>query len=582
MIRAFARLSSVLVVGLGVAAALVATTRGQDAEPPSKSRAVADWSLIAQNAIVAVGKKFPGEAAVYMGIVHATIYDAVVAIEGGYRPFAITATAPPNTSVDAAVSTAAYRVLTGRFPDQQASLSDVYFRYLDEIPDGEAKTNGILIGEEIAVGMLVLRANDGLESIVPYVQRPPAPGVYEPTAPATPLGTRMPSVLTLALEKASQFRPDGPPALRSLEYALDFNEVKSLGRFDSSVRSAEQTAVARFWTDHDLPQWNRSLLRLADTGGLTAIETARMLAMAHVAGGDAMIGCFDAKYHYLSWRPIHAIHRADTDGNSHTLPDPTWQPLLPTPNHPEYPSAHACHTTAIAEALESFFGPGRVHFSVDSLVTGDTRHYERFKEVVTEVNNARVWAGFHFRYAQEDGSRIGRKVARFVARNFFQPLEKNVNRSRERVARSLFQAGNLDAAEGLRPILHTMWQHSRTFRAQCARIERAPSLRVVLTRERGTQPSSARTEFTRSNHRLHAAVIVSLDVNSNSLIELIAHELEHVVEQLDGVRLTGRAEKGISRNARDTFETARASHVGQQVASEVRRARNSVLSVNQQ
>lgn len=440
MIRAFGRLTSLLVVGLGVAAAFAATTsaagpatpaargalnssRTQDAETSSEGRAVADWSLIAQNAIVAVGKRFPGEAAVHMGIVHATIYDVVVAIEGGYRPFAITATAPPNTSVDAAVATAAHRVLVGRFPDQQAGLSDVYFAYLDGIPDGEPKTNGILFGEEVGVGMLLLRANDGLDSIVPYVQRPPGPGVYEPTAPATPLGTRMPGVLPLALENASQFRPNGPPALGSWEYAQDFNEVKDLGRFDSSLRRAEQTAVARFWTDHDIPQWNRSLLRLADARGLTSIETARMLAMAHVAGGDAMIGCFDAKYHYLSWRPLHAIHRADTDGNRHTVPDPTWQPLLPTPNHPEYPSAHACHTTAIAEALESFFGPGRLRFSVDSLVTGETRYYKRFREVIAEVNNARVWAGFHFRYAQEDGSRLGRKVARFVVRNFFQPLE---------------------------------------------------------------------------------------------------------------------------------------------------------------
>ena len=310
-----------------------------------------------------------------MGIVHAAMYDVVVAIEGGYRPFAITPTVPPNPSVEAAVATAAHRVLVGRFPDQQAALDDVYFAYLNGIPDDEAKTNGILVGEEVGVGMLLVRANDGLDSVVPYVQRPPGPGVYEPTAPATPVGTRLPRVLPLALEYASQFRPNGPPALRGGEYARDFNEVKDLGRFDSSVRSAEQTALARFWTDSDIPQWNRNLLRLADARGLTAIETARMLAMAHVAGGDAMIGCFDAKYHYLSWRPLHAIHRADTDGNPHTVPDPTWQPLLPTPNHPEYPSAHACHTTAIAKALESFFGPGRTSFSLDSLVTGETRYY---------------------------------------------------------------------------------------------------------------------------------------------------------------------------------------------------------------
>ena len=425
MIRTSGRHTTLLVIALGVAAAFAATTSATASaqSAPSGARAVADWSLIAQSAIVVVGKKFPGEAAVHMAIVHATIYDVVVAIEGGYRPYAITPTVPPNTSLDAAVATAAHRVLVGRFPDQQASLNDVYLAYLNGIPDGQAKSNGIQVGEEVGVGMLLLRANDGLDSIVPYVQRPPGPGVYEPTAPATPLGTRMPRVLPLALKYASQFRPNGPPALHSGEYAKDFKEVKDLGRVDSAVRSAEQTAVARFWTDHDLPQWNRNLLRLAEARGLTAIETARMLAIAHVAGGDAMVGCFDAKYHYLSWRPIHAIQRADTDGNAHTAPDRAWQPLLPTPNHPEYPSAHACHTTAIAEALESFFGPGRLRVSLDSLVTGETRYYTRFAEVVAEVNNARVWAGFHFRYSQEDGSRLGRNVARFVVRNFFQPLD---------------------------------------------------------------------------------------------------------------------------------------------------------------
>jgi hypothetical protein len=435
MIGAFGRCRSLL-VGLGVAAALAATTTmaGPSASADRRTldsskaqhadaRAVADWSLIAQNAIVVAGRKFPGEAAVYMGIVHAAIYDAVVAIEGGYRPFAIAAHAPPNTSVDAAVATAAHRVLAGRFLDQQVELSNVYAAYLDWIPDGEAKTNGILVGEEVGIGILSLRGNDRLDAVVPYVQRPPGPGVYEPTAPAAPLGTRMPGVLPLALEKASQFRPDGPPALHGREYAHDFNEVKQLGRIDSSGRSAEQTAVARFWTDHDIPQWNRNLLRLAEDRGLTSIETARMLAMAHVAGGDAMIGCFDAKYHYLSWRPIHAIQRADTDGNRHTAADPTWQPLMATPNHPEYPSAHACHSTAIAEALESFFGPGRLRFSLDSLVTGETRHYKRFRDAAAEVNNARVWAGFHFRYSQEDGSRIGQRVARFIVRNYFQPLD---------------------------------------------------------------------------------------------------------------------------------------------------------------
>lgn len=438
MTHASGRLSRLLAAGFLAAAAVATTAAGPDASrdrgvrdsnemqgtrAPGGRHAVADWSLIAQNTIVTVGRRFPGEAAVYMGMVHAAIYDVAVAITGGYRPFAIAPGAPPNTSIDAAVATAAHRVLAGRFPEQEAALRDLYFTYLDGIPDGEAKANGVLAGEEVGAGMLRLRANDGLDGTVPYVQQPPRPGLYEPTAPVPPLGTRMPRVLPLVLESASQFRPDGPPALRSREYAHDFNEVMGLGRIDSGVRSAEQTAMARFWTDHDVPQWNRALLRLAHARGLTTVETARMLAMAHVAGGDAMIGCFDAKYHYLSWRPVHAIQRADTDGNARTLAAPGWQPLLATPNHPEYPSAHGCHSAAIAAVLERFFRAGPVRFSIDSLVTGETRHYTGFRTVVDEVNNARVWAGFHFRYSQEDGTGIGRRVGRFVARNAFGRLD---------------------------------------------------------------------------------------------------------------------------------------------------------------
>jgi hypothetical protein len=400
------------------------SSRAHDAQVLTPQRAVADWSLIAQDAIVRAGRRFPGEAAVYMGIVHAAIYDAVVAIEGGYHPYAVTPTVvPPNASVEAAVAAAAHRVLAGRFSEQQSDLDTAYVAYLERIPDGAAKDHGIQVGEDVGVTFLLLRGDDGLDASVTYVQPPPGPGVYEPTAPGTPLGVRLPSVLPLALESASQFRPNGPPALHSGEYTRDFNEVKDLGRVDSSVRTAEQTALARFWTDSDIPQWNRNLLRIADARGLNAIELARMLAMAHVAGGDAMIGCFEAKYHYLSWRPIHAIRRAGADDNRFTAPDPAWLPLATTPNHPEYPSAHACHTSAIAEALESFFGPGRTSFSLDSLVTGETRHYDRFKDAVAEVNDARVWAGFHFRYSDEDGSKLGRKVARFVVTNFFQPIE---------------------------------------------------------------------------------------------------------------------------------------------------------------
>jgi hypothetical protein len=227
-------------------------------------------------------------------------------------------------------------------------------------------------------------------------------------------------VRPLTLTSNDQFRPDGPSPLTSAEYAEDFNEVKAYGRVDSAVRTPEQTEVARFWADNTAVQWPRAQRALAVEKALSLSETARMLALAQVATADALLACFDAKYHYLFWRPIHAIRRADTDGNPATEADPSWTPLLFV-NHPEYPGAHGCGTTAVTQTLRKFFGTDKVAFSVDSTVTGTTRYYDRFKDAAKEVYDARTWAGLHFRNSTMEGAWIGRKVARYVVANFFQP-----------------------------------------------------------------------------------------------------------------------------------------------------------------
>jgi hypothetical protein len=400
---------------------------------------VIDWSNEARYAIVPpsagpenYGNKFPGEAAVYMGIVHAAIYDAAVAIEGGYEPYAIALTAPPDTSPAAAIATAAYDTLVGLqpalglTPAQQAILDGDYANYLAGIPDGTSKTNGIAVGEQVAAAILALRANDGRDAnptLADLNPPPPAPGVWQPNATGTVLGLRLPGIRPLALKSASQFRPDGPNSLTSTEYTEDFNQVKDLGRVDSTTRTAAQTIQALFWTDHDLRVWNDGMLRLAAARGLDLVQTARMLAMAHVSGGDAMIAGFEAKYHYWFWRPYKAIQLADTDGNPDTAPDLTWQPLRPTPNHPEYPAAHAFHSSAVAKALATFFGTDKVAFSLDSRVTGTTRNYASFHDAVKDVELARVLAGFHFRNSTLEGSSLGRMVALYVADHYFQPLQ---------------------------------------------------------------------------------------------------------------------------------------------------------------
>jgi hypothetical protein len=396
------------------------------------------WSNEARQAIVPpsagpgnFGNKFPGEAAVYMGIVHAAIYDAAVAIEGGYTPYAIALTAPADTSAAAAVATAAHHTLIGLQPQlglnssQQAILDGDYAAYLAAIPDGAAKTNGIAIGEQVAAAVVALRANDGRERSPTVADLGPSaadPGVWQPDLSRPVLGLRLPGIRPLALVSGSQFRPDGPNPLTSTEYADDLNQVEQLGRLDSATRTDEQTTQALFWTDHDIRQWNDGMLRLATARGLDLVQTARMLAMAHVSGGDAMIACFDAKYHYWFWRPSQAIPQADSDGNPETVADPSWRPLRATPNFPEYPSAHACHSTAVVEALDAFFGTDKVAFSLDSSVTGTTREYDRLHDVVKDVDWARVLVGFHFRNSDEQGSALGRKVGGYVVDHYFQPL----------------------------------------------------------------------------------------------------------------------------------------------------------------
>jgi hypothetical protein len=422
---------------LGIGTASMAEAAGLAAAP------VVYWSHEARKAITPAGpggifgaenygNKSPGDSLVYMAIVQVAVYDAALAFEGGYQPYAIDLTAPAGASPEAAIATAAHHTLLGLqpylglTPAQEAILDGRYTAYLAAIPDGTAKANGIEVGQQAANAVLALRVNDGREANPqygqpPFVPPPAGPGVWDRgSAPA--VGLLLPGMRPLALQTSSQFRPDGPNPPTSREYAEDFRQVKKLGRFDSAARTAEQTSAALFWTDHNLRQWNDALLGLAAAHGLDMVQTARMLAMAHVAGADAIIACFEAKYHYWSWRPYQAIPRAGTDGNPATDPDPTWTPLRATPNHPEYPSGHATHTSAVVEALQEFFGTDRVAISLDSRITGTTRSYSRLKDVVKEINQARVWSGFHFRNSDQEGANLGRRVSRYVLGNLFQPV----------------------------------------------------------------------------------------------------------------------------------------------------------------
>jgi len=355
--------------------------------------------------------------------VQIAVYDAAMAIAGTHRPFATTPVAPAvGASIEAAINEAAYRVLLGLFPSRSATYQALYDSELAKIPGGSAKALGIALGAEVARATLALRANDGRSvALAPFVAGT-QPGQFQPSNPNL-VGRINPYIRPFALTSVDQFRPDPPPALTSELYATDLNEVKAYGGAVSTLRTAEQLEIARFNTESPALQAPRNLRRLATTQDSLA-DNARLLAMLTVAYADASLACFDAKYTYLFWRPRTAIPLADLDGNPATTADPGWLPVVPTPNHPEYPAAHACALGSISETLRGFFGTKKVSFDWDSTVTATTRHYATTDDFIREAKDARVWGGMHYRNSTEVGAHVGRKVAQWMMRDHFEPTSK--------------------------------------------------------------------------------------------------------------------------------------------------------------
>jgi hypothetical protein len=350
--------------------------------------------------------------------VHVAIYDAVVAIEGRYKPFAAKPKAPAaGASTEAAVSAAAYGVLKALFPNRSAVYQAAYEQRLAALPDGPAKALGLALGSEVAAEVVRLRTDDGrMVALAPYMSGT-APGQFRAANP-NPVFRHFPSVKPFALQSLGQFRPAPPPALDSAAYAAAVDQTRTLGGTASSARTPGQLEVARFHTEPPPPAITRNLGRFASSTANVA-DAARLMALIYVSYVDAIGACFEAKYHYGTWRPLSAIQMADVDGNDATAPDATWAPSLPTPNHPEYPAAHSCTAGSVGEALRHYYGTPQVTFTWDSKVTNTTRTYAGIDAFNAEAGMARIHGGMHFSFATEAGEELGRRVARWVAARHF-------------------------------------------------------------------------------------------------------------------------------------------------------------------
>lgn len=449
------RLSGLLMVALAVAAAIGgATSRSAQAVlDPTLPNTVQQWNKVAEDTVVTSGA-FQGEGEIYMAYTSVAVYDAVVAIQGGYEPYGPAITAPAGASVDAAVVEAAYRTLSTYFPSScnpanaacmalGASLLADYTAAMSAIPAGMAKTNGMTVGAAAAAGIVALRTGDGrltpIATTSSFEKKDPSPGVWRRTPPyAAPQTPWLGSVQPFLLKSPGQFKTEPPPPLTSQAWARAFDEVKAYGKSDSTVRTPEQTAIATFYTANVIRQFNRAARDLATDRNLSLLQTSRLFAMVNTVSADALMSVLNQKYHFLFWRPVTAIDPTSVtadefgpspagfdDGNPRTVEQTGWRPLVTNPNHPEYPGAHGTNTSAMAEVFSEFLGTDQIDLDIHGSTDGTgnlnrVRHFDTAEELRDDVVNARTWGGIHYRFSTEAGVQLGQKVAQYGLNHAFK------------------------------------------------------------------------------------------------------------------------------------------------------------------
>jgi hypothetical protein len=366
----------------------------------------------------------------FYAITNLAMHDALNSIRPKYKTYASAVKYPGNVSIDAAIATAAHDAMKGTYASTTAYVDSLLQVSLSAIPDGVSKQKGIEAGKAAAAAILATRIDDGAAnaSLVPFIQGT-LPGEYRSTPPfdGPPFNgfADVPgwgNVKPFGLTNGSQFRVVPPYAINSVEYTNDFNDVKSLGSATSVTRTADQTQIAVFWLESAPATFNRIALTLIASKNLDAWKAARLLALVAMAEADANIGCFDGKYFYHFWRPVTAIRLGDTDGNSSTAGDLSWEVLAPpTPPVPDYPSNHSVNGGAGAEVLQNFFGTDEISFDATSLtLPGVTRHYNSFSQAAIDNALSRVYVGYHFRNACTKGIEQGHKIGKYIFDNYLK------------------------------------------------------------------------------------------------------------------------------------------------------------------
>ena len=413
----------------------------------ARADAVTDWNQVAAAALQSPGTATPpgagqgavptahlaatppgaGQGAVptaHLAMVHAAVYDAVNAIAGRHEPYVSSPRAKRWHSQDAAVAAAARHVLVSGglgIPAARIALIEAaYQATLLPIPDGRAKAGGIATGEVTASELLAARAGDGRFGPFRFAEST-LPGGWRlvPPATVTDPGAWLKDVRPFVLRDPGRFRGRAPHRLGSRAYAADFNEVKAIGRATGSTRSLDQTAAAEYWGTTNATVTMASVIRSVASGqGGTTVDHARLLARVYTNAADALIVTWRDKARYRLWRPFTAIREAATDGNQATVAEPDWTALMAAPPYPEHPGGLSAFGSAVAHTMQHFYRRDSATFS-GTTPGGVTRQFTSFSQLRDDIVEARIWSGIHFRFADTEGAKIGRKVARWGNRHAF-------------------------------------------------------------------------------------------------------------------------------------------------------------------
>jgi hypothetical protein len=406
----------------GAARATPQAAAAAAAPATTQADTVTQWNLTMIAGLEAAGTP-PPPAARIGAIVQGSVFDAVNGITPLYTPYHVAPAAPHGASRDAAAAAAAYTALVALLPAQKPLFDQQLSATLAQISDdpadpGPPVQQGLTWGTTVANDILAWRATDGFTTVPPYTLGS-APGDWQPTPPLflqpplAPLFRQFATMTPFALTSPSQFLPPGPPPLTSARYTQDLAEVQALGSATSTTRTAEQTQTAIFWqTDTPAAMWNRVADQLAQANDLPLAQNARLLALTNIAVADATIAVWNAKSTYNFWRPVTAIRATS---------DPAWTPLLPTPAFQEYPSAHSGVSSAAAAVLASYYGDATSFTVTSAGLPGVQRDFTTFTSAVQQVENARIYAGFHFRFSCADAATLGAQVAGYVTSTLMQP-----------------------------------------------------------------------------------------------------------------------------------------------------------------